>query len=113
MSQAKHTPAPWSHCQANDGKCKCGLIWGADGETNVAAVNSIHCDVEDHGWSPEQAEEVRLANIALIQSAPELLSVCEDALDAIRDAGDDSIYLKLVAKRLEIAIANARGQNAR
>ena len=113
MSQAKHTPAPWSHCQANDGKCKCGLIWGADGETNVAAVNSIHCDVEDHGWSPEQAEEVRLANIALIQSAPELLSVCEDALGAIRDADDNSIYLKLVAKRLEIAIANARGQNGR
>ena len=42
----KATPRPWSTCRKGD--CKCGLIWGADGNTTVAvAQGPMHLESED------------------------------------------------------------------
>jgi len=73
MGEFVGTPGPWRHCDASDGKCKCGLIWG--GEVVVATVATPKCEFQDHSeYVP--AIDRRMANARLIESAPDLLAAC-------------------------------------
>ena len=78
ITGTRATEGPWKACRG--GKCSCGLIWGADGETHVArAISGRDAGQEWHASDIIISDAEHQANARLIASAPSL----RDALDAL------------------------------
>lgn len=72
------TSGPWRACGANDGACKCGLIWDATESGPVAIVTrDTTVDGGDVIWS----DEAYRAHFAAIGHAPQDVAALLAALD--------------------------------
>lgn len=68
MTTNKHTPGPWQHCSASDGRCICGRIYSPSADAEVAVLAG------DEG---APTGEERAANTAVIVAAPDMLAALE------------------------------------
>lgn len=104
---ATHTPGPWTACRK--GECRCGFIWGADGDTHVASAHGPDALGADYYGSDLACDaETQKANIRLIRAAPELLEALEQALDDMRD---DLCVCLATKEQMRAAIAKAEGRS--
>ena len=89
------TPGPYRLCQANDGKCSCGLIWSIPADRIICR---IYVDHDDMGSDvpPEQ----RFANGRLMAASFCLLEACQSLVDGFDE------QLNIVD--MTIRVANAR-----
>jgi len=81
MSEAKHTPEPWT----NDG----GLVNGRESRARYAPGVSL--DIFDASQWPVELESEALANAALIAAAPRLLAALNDLLADCDDVLDGKL----------------------
>ncbi|KKM82831.1 hypothetical protein LCGC14_1315530 [marine sediment metagenome] len=82
MSDAKHTPGPWSFAlpqnpKTNEDALDVGIFADVNGELKVIA--EAFGQVNYTNFAPARA------NAQLIAAAPELLTACRDLLDAFWD----------------------------
>lgn len=107
MSGHKHTPGPWEHCHASDGRCACGRIYSTSTDTEVASLASD----EDAAQGDE-----RVANAHLIAAAPDMLDALEGILAhyvALAESGDAGFWNPEMEPQVlaaRAAIKKARGE---
>lgn len=110
MTEAKHTPGPWSvpHFAEPDTNCFCGYVLC---DHLMGAVATVHCsgeggDWQKHGDNPKFAEAV--ANARLIAAAPDMLGALIQVRARLAGLmlGQDE---KATLDRANAAIAKATG----
>jgi hypothetical protein len=100
-----HTPGPWTLC--NDG-CKCGLVFGGEGESLVAEVVGPEYRIDDLVLKP--SKERQAANARLIAAAPELLEELEVARAEIAKRDAEIERLRQSVMKENEAICQTLGQ---
>lgn len=93
MSDAKHTPGPWGV----DPKRSFRVLDVSD--NTICSTGS--CDHIRDQWE---------ANAHLIAAAPDLLSACEEAFDAMHDDGHERMGMGRAIEACRAAIAKAKGE---
>ena len=94
MSEAKHTPAPWTQGNSKNGK-EC--VW-LNGKTEPPSGQGMGLD---YTWIDCGTE----ANARLIAAAPDLLDALEFVMNRLVDKHEDDI----AAQKARAAIAKATG----
>ena len=108
MSDAKHTPGPWTAQRAP----KPTRHW-------VVNIPGDHPLVVGRTGGPDDIHERDGANARLMAAAPDLLAACEASLDAHHNAHDTGLAVRYpvrecehpICATLRAAIAKARGES--
>ena len=101
MSNAQHTPGPWSVTESSDWSGMGGVSLGIDDAYGMDGGRDYHLATVVHG-DPDELK----ANACLISAAPELLEVAEGILvdDMLQYLPDEYIA------KVRAAIAKAKGE---
>lgn len=106
MSDVTHTPEPWTPCEANGGKCICGLIWSKSADVVVATTPDENCLHQEHG-DTSIGKDVRLANARRICACVNaLVGLPTETIEknAVREAmGATTLILQEVLRICRIA----------
>lgn len=94
----KATPGPWEPCYANNGNCKCGLIWSVPFDTVVCA-NPCRDDLHIYFDGEQQKNNAEFIAHARTDIPSLLLYICvlKKELEETKKTRDD---LKLALKEL-------------
>lgn len=105
MSEAKHTPGPWSLERVP--------IQSRGGSNTAYKIGPFTCCLYDD-WRPREAgtsEGENAANARLMAAAPDLLAACKMALRDVGDGGPSSDYASAyTVSQIKAAIARAEGR---